>query len=255
MLARYRSVEFAIAQTHECFNLIHNILKREGVAYLADEVGMGKTYVALGAIALFRHFDPNFRVAVIAPRENIQLKWMKEWGNFAQYIARVPDMRFKALHGGPARPFVKCDNLQSFVRETTVNPNREFFLRLSSFSLGTGDSDEDLGAMKRRFQRELPWLADVANWRVKRAFKDGVAKALCCGLPTFDLLVIDEAHNLKHGFAERIAARNRVLAFVFGRPSEDVDGQEFRDYRRPLCAPAPLRTGTRPASPPAAARR
>ena len=32
---------------------IHNILEREHVAYLADEVGMGKTYVALGAMALF----------------------------------------------------------------------------------------------------------------------------------------------------------------------------------------------------------
>jgi hypothetical protein len=30
---------------------IHNLLDRYGVAYLADEVGMGKTYVALGALA------------------------------------------------------------------------------------------------------------------------------------------------------------------------------------------------------------
>ena len=32
---------------------IHNILEQHRVAYLADEVGMGKTYVALGALALF----------------------------------------------------------------------------------------------------------------------------------------------------------------------------------------------------------
>src|SRR5690606_23197933 len=64
---------------------IHNILQREGVAYLADEVGMGKTYVALGAIALARHFNPDLRVAVIAPRENIQEKWIKDWTNFAQH--------------------------------------------------------------------------------------------------------------------------------------------------------------------------
>jgi hypothetical protein len=37
---------------------IHNILDQHGVAYLADEVGMGKTYVALGALALFRHLNP-----------------------------------------------------------------------------------------------------------------------------------------------------------------------------------------------------
>ncbi len=37
---------------------VHNIAVREGLAYLADEVGMGKTYVALGAIALMRFFHP-----------------------------------------------------------------------------------------------------------------------------------------------------------------------------------------------------
>ena len=151
---------------------MHNILQREGVAYLADEVGMGKTYVALGAIALFRHFNPQFRVAVIAPRENIQAKWMKEWLNFATYIARVPDLRVQALHGGPARPLARCDNLQQFIRETTVNPHRDFFLRLSSFSLGTGDAEEDVRALRSRFQRELPWLEDAVTSLRKREFKD-----------------------------------------------------------------------------------
>src|SRR5688500_14398085 len=61
---------------------IHNILSKHRVAYLADEVGMGKTYVALGALALFRHFEPNFRLLIIAPRENIQKKWEKERFNF-----------------------------------------------------------------------------------------------------------------------------------------------------------------------------
>ncbi len=37
---------------------IHNIIAREGFAYLADEVGMGKTYVALGVVSLIRFFNP-----------------------------------------------------------------------------------------------------------------------------------------------------------------------------------------------------
>lgn len=72
---------------------IHNILRKHRVAYLADEVGMGKTYVALGALALFRHFDPEFRVLIIAPRENIQKKWQKEFSNFAAHNVRFADMR------------------------------------------------------------------------------------------------------------------------------------------------------------------
>ena len=51
---------------------MHNLLARQGFAYLADEVGMGKTYVALGAVALLRYLNPGFRVLYIAPRENIQ---------------------------------------------------------------------------------------------------------------------------------------------------------------------------------------
>ena len=36
----------------------HNMLAENRVAYIADEVGMGKTYVALGVMGLVRHFRP-----------------------------------------------------------------------------------------------------------------------------------------------------------------------------------------------------
>jgi hypothetical protein len=210
---------------------VHNLLASEGVAYLADEVGMGKTYVAMGAIALFRHFQPGFRVAVIAPRENIQQKWMKEWFTFATHLFKVPDLRVKGLDGGPARPMVACDNLRQFVRETSLAPDRDFFLRMSSFSLATGDEVSSWRELKDRFRQEMPWLDDdLLSLKSKREFKDNLAKAICCVIPTFDLLVVDEAHSLKHGFSERIAARNRVLAFVFGTRSEDVDSSHFPGY-------------------------
>lgn len=40
---------------------LHNLLAAEGFAYIADEVGMGKTYVAPGTIALLRHFNPGLK--------------------------------------------------------------------------------------------------------------------------------------------------------------------------------------------------
>ena len=46
---------------------LHNLLATERFAYIADEVGMGKTYVALGTIGLLRHFNPGFRAACITP--------------------------------------------------------------------------------------------------------------------------------------------------------------------------------------------
>ena len=65
----------------------------------------------LVALALFRHYQPDFRVLIIAPRENIQIKWMKELRNFVAHNVRFPDLRVKALDGRPCRPLVACGNL------------------------------------------------------------------------------------------------------------------------------------------------
>ena len=37
-------------------------------------------------------------------------------------------------------------------------------------------------------------------YEAKRFSKDNFARALCCALPKFDLVIVDEGHNLKHGF-------------------------------------------------------
>jgi len=214
---------------------LHNILREKNVAYLADEVGMGKTYVALGTLALFRHFDPSFRVLIIAPRENIQAKWMKEFRNFIDYNVRFPDLRVKAIDGSPARPFVSCRNLISLVHEATIDPNRDFFVRLTSFSLpvaGQGAVDPDAARRLRDgLRKALPWMRDdVFDLRNKQSFKDNFARAVCCALPEFDLLIVDEGHNLKHGFAPQSSARNRVLSLALGRSPSGVDFKLFPNY-------------------------
>jgi len=210
---------------------MHNILEHHNVAYLADEVGMGKTYVALGAMALFRHFEPEFRVLVIAPRENIQRKWMKELGNFAKNNVRFPDLRVKSLRGGPARPIVMCHDLPDFVHEVSVDSRRDFFLRMTSFSFGLGTDTEEWKKKRDSLRRELPWLEDeVFDLRTKEAFKDNFARAICCALPKFDLVIVDEGHNLKHGFRTGVAARNRVMALAFGRSPDQIDGRLFPGY-------------------------
>ncbi len=214
---------------------VHNLLASQGVAYLADEVGMGKTYVALGALALFRHFQPDFRVLVIAPRENIQKKWLKELRNFVAQNVRFPDLRVKAIDDQPARPLVACGNLLELLREATLNPNRDFFLRLTSFSLPlTGKDAVDPAAAKRLRDglcEHLPWLPDgIFDLRNKQAFKENVAKALCCALPRFDLVIVDEGHNLKHGFAKDASARNRLVGLTLGHADEPVDSRRFPHY-------------------------
>lgn len=212
---------------------IHNILRKHGVAYLADEVGMGKTYVALGALALFRHFEPNFRVLIIAPRENIQKKWQKELVNFAAHNVRFADLRVTGPDGRPARPLVSCGNLIDLVTEVSLDPNRDFFVRMTSFSLPLGRTSEDWKRMRDSLRRRLPWLSDDAlDLRSKEQFKKNFARALCCALPKFDLVIVDEGHNLKHGFGTSASARNQVLAAAFGRhdPDDPPDRRLFPGY-------------------------
>lgn len=216
---------------------LHNILKQRGVAYLADEVGLGKTYVALGVVALLRHFDPSLRVLVIAPRENIQRKWMKETRNFVRHNVRHADLRVRELDGSPARPLVFCGNLPELVREASLDPRRDFFARMTSFSVGlAGDDREGSDAAKEKLRGQvrdaIPWVSDAAlNLRLgKAAFKDAVAQSICCALPEFDLVIVDEGHNLKHGFSAGVATRNRVMGLVFGHPSVRPDRGLFPGY-------------------------
>jgi hypothetical protein len=213
---------------------LHNILRDEGFAYLADEVGMGKTYVALGAVALFRHFNPGFRVLVIAPRENIQKKWVKEIKNFSARNVRFADLRVKAVHGAPAQPTVLCHSLAELVRETTVDPDRDFYARLTSFSLPLGKDTQGWAAKRNQLRRHLPWLDPALfDLRNKETFKDNFARAVNCGLPTFDLVIFDEGHNLKGGLKADGASRNRILALAFGHPTQQGQSREaFPGYGR-----------------------
>lgn len=214
---------------------VHNLLQSKGIAYLADEVGMGKTYVALGALALFRHFQPDFRVLVIAPRGNIQTKWMKELRNFVSYNVRFPDLRVKSLDGRPARRLVACENLLNLVQEVMIDRDRDFFARLTSFSMpiiGRDAVDRTAGLRLRDGLRHyLPWMRDeVFDLRNKQAFKDNFARALCCALPPFDLIIVDEAHNLKHGFSEHVSSRNRVLGLAMGHADTATDRKLFPGF-------------------------
>jgi len=214
---------------------LHTMLERFGVAYLADEVGMGKTFVALATMALFRNAHPNFRVLVIAPRENIQRKWQRELIGFTQGNVRTVDMNLRGLDHKPVRSMVHCHSLLDLVQSASTQPDRDFFTRLTSFSLpmkgSDGDADSvDARRLRKAMLRRLPWLdADALSLRNKRDFKQALACAACCALPSFDLVIIDEAHNLKHGLRPQGAERNRLLSYVLGC-GQKVDRRIFPGY-------------------------
>ena len=101
---------------------------------------------------------------------------------------------------------------------------RDFLGRITSFSLGLGGNDETSTrhpptAFAGAIRNYLPWLpGEIFDLRSRQTFKDNVAQAICCALPVFDLLIVDEGHTSNMGFATNSAARNRVLGLAFGHP-------------------------------------
>jgi hypothetical protein len=206
---------------------LYNLLAQPGnrIAYLADEVGMGKTYVVLGTIGLLRHQHPGLRVLYIVPKRNLQDKWRKEIRNFTANNWRVTDHRVKSFQGLPVVAPVVCDNLLDLAHEVALDANRDFILRLSSFSLPLSSKDGGAGWRKKaeQIRAAFPGLSERAleiDGRMADANenrKDAFAFALNDLLPRFDLLVFDEGHNLKRGYQGREgAARNRLLAYTLG---------------------------------------
>lgn len=210
---------------------VYNILVQEKVAYLADEVGMGKTYVALGVVGLFRHFNPGWRVLYITPRENIQLKWYKEILNFTANNWLVTDNRVRSFQGTPAYGIAICHNLLDLTHKVTINPHRDFLTRMTSFSLPLPANKYEQWDKKRQaLLQEIPWLDHkLFDLRDKEQFKDNYARAINTILPHFDLVLIDEGHNLKYGL-QGSAARNRLIAQVLGH--SDLADRRFPNYGR-----------------------
>lgn len=209
---------FAEAQLHGT-TALYNMLSANDIAYLADEVGVGKTYIALGVMGLVRHFNPSARIVVIAPRENIQRKWIKELRNFVRSNWRVSGNRVKSLSGEPAWEPVLCASLMDFAHEALLHSDRDFFLRSTSFSLAVRQAKTRKKLIKR-LRDLIPWAStsEQLSSRSPEVFRDAFGAAINAALPDADLVIVDEGHNLKHGFKQKGATRNRVLGMSFGHP-------------------------------------
>ena len=198
---------------------LYNMLCKNNIAYLADEVGVGKTYIALGVMGLVRYFNPHARVIVIAPRENIQRKWVKELRNFVRLNWQIRGNRVKSLQGEPAWEPVVCNSLLDFAHEALLHTDRDFFLRSTSFSLAL-KNPEARKKLRRELKNLVPWAVteDALSSRSPEVFRDAFGAAINAAIPEADLVIVDEGHNLKHGFNEHSAIRNRVLGMAFGHP-------------------------------------
>jgi len=199
----------------------YNMLARNKIAYLADEVGMGKTYIALGVLGLLRHLNPQARVMIIAPRENIQRKWIKELSNFVVHNWKFEDNRFKGLSGRPVYTPIICGSLQEFSTFSRISDQRDPFLRMTMFSIASRQP-KSRQRYRKTLRSLLPWINhNLMSSRDPFEFRDDYGRVVNALVPYLDLLIVDEAHNLKHGFGPKVSNRNRVLGLALGHK----DGQ------------------------------
>lgn len=123
---------------------LYNILHKQKLAYLADEVGMGKTYVSLGTIALMRKKQPNLRVLYLLPKNNVRDKWVKDYKSFVEHNYLHDDLIVRSLDRSPAAPYVICPTLESLIREAALGNNQDIFICTSALSFTLGNDGESI---------------------------------------------------------------------------------------------------------------
>ena len=202
---------------------LHNILCKGPVAYLADEVGMGKTYQALGLAALTWNQKPRARILFVSPRQNLQEKWLDDYkGFFASNYRRQQKMGddrvTSVLFGEPVHRPVAFDNLRSWTPTIGMPEQIAPFIRHTSFMrpvfVGSGKQTGEMDLLWRdwrdRFEgwtlfesrRPRGLSPDNASRELNLAFARALNAKLAaeapCGEPYFDLVVVDEAQCLRN---------------------------------------------------------
>lgn len=195
-----------------------NRFSRQDVVWLADEVGMGKTFVALGTLALLRRQKPDARVLILLPSSRLHPKWEKELLRFSRGIPLPNDDWASHLESrwGQDRP-VKTTTLTELVHHARNCENRDVLGTVSSFSFGMGGTKAEWRQAWRDVRKRLR-LPDNLDWKMiasKAAAKAEMVAAMRTVLKPFDLVIIDESHALKHGL-NHSAARNQCMAGLLG---------------------------------------
>ncbi|BET26514.1 helicase-like protein [Limnobacter thiooxidans] len=187
------STSMASRQT-EGVAYLWNLLSLHGVALLADEVGMGKTFQALGIAALLWKIKPNAKVLVMAPNKDICAHWRREYHAFVQFHYRQIDHRVKnGVNSGPMQSIETCSDLE--VLATAVEKGTDHLYLTTIHALSGLVPTSDKGTENIRIARGR---AREIHDQIKAAVGDG----------GFDLIIIDEAHYFRNrdGGSQRVNA-------------------------------------------------
>ena len=207
---------------------LYNILCEKDFAYLADEVGMGKTYQALGLAAVLWNLKPEARIVFVSPRQALQSKWERDYGNFFAHnylrqrnaeeeVGRGDDRVTSALLGTPLHRSAFYHRLSDWAKALSRRERTAVFLRHSSFMrpvyLSGTEALDTAEAWRDWRARICGWglhqvresMEGVAPDRASSEFNRELGKALNGKLSelvadgtAIDLLVVDEAQCLRN---------------------------------------------------------
>lgn len=220
---------------------LYNILKKDmqSMAYLADEVGMGKTFIALGTVMLMRYLNPSLRVLYIAPNRQLKDQWIEEYQRFIKNHVKLSHGHIRSFSGASAVPYADCNSLGDLIKNTTDGYFADYFVQMNSFSFAMDtqkEDDTDFFVKKLKLLKEkIPAytesiLSDNKSIENNEEVKQHYALALNYVLPKFDLIVVDEAHKFKNGI--RSSTRNQMLALILGTSDKGIGKTILSDAQK-----------------------
>jgi hypothetical protein len=171
-----------------------NLLSRHGVALLADEVGMGKTFQALGVASLLWKMKPDAKILVMAPNRDICAHWRREHHAFVQFHYRPVDYCVKnGVDGDPVQSIKTCSRLEDLATAVEEDAGHLYLVTIHALSglVPVDEKGPDNAAMARKYARKI-------HTRIKAAL----------GGAGFDLIIVDEAHYFRNrsGGSQRVNA-------------------------------------------------
>lgn len=116
-------------------------------AYLADEVGMGKTRQAMAVIAMQILKKPDSRIVIICPGRPLQEQWASEWNKFINDCFIRTDGTLKSPFNSNDTLKLKLhERLNEFAKALLLDDDKLHLLRYSSFSrpIGFGNTKNNI---------------------------------------------------------------------------------------------------------------
>ncbi|MCL1488063.1 MULTISPECIES: DEAD/DEAH box helicase [unclassified Marinobacter] len=202
--------ESMAAKQTEGVAYLWNLLSEHGLALLADEVGMGKTFQALGVAALLWKMKPNAKVLVMAPNRDLCLHWRREFETLVRWHYRPVDHTVKNGVDGMLVPSVEiCTTLTSLDAAVNRGVGHLYLTTIHSLS----------GLLRDTDPQDNPEISDDKKAAaIATSFRKSLKSDYGLGAAGFDLIIIDEAHYLRNigGGSQRVAA-----ARAFFGPGDD----------------------------------